>query len=66
MPVEVMLAPTPKYISRKLNGQPNIGGYIETYVNQTTDHKETYQDPEASILNQWPVPFDGKGEADIY
>jgi hypothetical protein len=66
MPITYYLAPNARYQLRDQTGQPAQFGRLETYRAGTLVPQITYQDPEGSIPNNYIVPFDAKGEANIY
>lgn len=48
------------------NGVPYAGGQVFHYVPGTTTLKDTYQDPDGTILNTNPVVLDSAGRAIIF
>jgi hypothetical protein len=48
------------------NGEPLGGGSVYMYVPSTTTFKDTWQDPDETILNTNPIVLDAAGRAIIY
>jgi hypothetical protein len=48
------------------NGNPLVGGLVWHYIPNSNTLKDTYSDPEATILNTNPVVLDGSGQAAIF
>lgn len=48
------------------NGVPLAGGSVTFYIPGTTTKKNTWQDPDQTILNTNPIVLDGNGYAVIY
>lgn len=48
------------------SGAPLVGGTITFYIPETTTFKDTWQDPEQTILNTNPIVLDDRGQAIIY
>jgi len=48
------------------NGNPLAGGQVFFYIPNTSTLKNTWQDPEQTILNTNPVILDSRGEAIIW
>ncbi len=60
------ILPPPKTIFIDANGTPLIGGFVHTYVPNTTTPKTTWQDAGQSVSNTNPIVLDGGGGAFIY
>jgi lysophospholipase L1-like esterase len=48
------------------NGNPLVGGSVTFYIPNTSTLKNTWQDPEMTVLNTNPVILDARGEAKIW
>lgn len=48
------------------NGKPLAGGSVYFYIPNTSTKKDTYQDPQQTILNTNPIILDASGEAIIW
>jgi microcystin-dependent protein len=60
------LLPLGRQVFQNANGAPLAGGTVTFYVPGTTNQKDTFQDPAASILNSNPILLDSAGGATIY
>lgn len=60
------LLPLPRFVSYTSNGAPNAGGYVYTYVPNTTTSSTTWEDVGETIPNANPVPLDANGSCLIY
>src|ERR1700743_2337405 len=60
------LLPNGKQQFIDLNGAPLVGGTVTFYIPETSTFKDTWQDPEQTILNTNPIVLDDRGQALIY
>lgn len=60
------LAPLLKQHFEDENGNPLSGGFVYTYVANSTTPIATYLDPEAESANENPIELDSRGECVIY
>ncbi|MFC4275573.1 glycosyl hydrolase family 28-related protein [Achromobacter aloeverae] len=60
------LLPNGKQYFTDNNGKPLVGGKVYFYIPNTSTKKNTYQDPDQTILNTNPVILDARGEAVIW
>jgi len=56
----------PKFQGLDLNGDVLEGGMVYAYQAQTTTPMTTYNGPNLSTANAWPVVLDPNGQADIW
>jgi hypothetical protein len=60
------LLPPARQVFLDLNGQPLAGGAVWHYIPNTDSLRDTYQDPNLTILNSNPVLLDAAGRAAIW
>lgn len=60
------LLPPPRTVVYDANGNPVVGGFVNTYVPGGTTPKQTWQDPDQNILNSNPVILDAAGSCLLY
>lgn len=48
------------------NGNPLVGGRVHFYIPGTTTNKNTWQNPDLTILNTNPITLNARGEATIW
>lgn len=60
------LAPLLKQHFEDENGNPLSGGFVYTYVANSTTPIATYLDPDAESANENPIELDSRGECVIY
>lgn len=64
--MKAFLLPNGKQQFIDINGKPLVGGRVYFYVQDTLTPKDTWQDPDETILNENPVTLDSRGQALIY
>lgn len=64
--IDAALLPNGKQQFIDANGVPYAGGFVYTYVPNTTTPKTTWVDPAKGSLNTNPIVLDSAGEALIY
>lgn len=62
----VFLLPNARQQFFDTDGNPIVGGTVETYIPETLTEKTTYQDSDGSIPNENPLTLDDLGSAVIW
>lgn len=64
--IKLALLSTPELQFMDANGHPYAGGQLALYVNGTTTPKDTWQDPNQTVLNTNPIVLDAAGRCIVW